>query len=218
MNKNKWVMAVVLVFLLGCKAAEGDGKQALTQSADNKHFTNAQLGLSVDKPESWYSQSVEETLMLQAQGTRLLSGDDKNMKALLDASVKSTLNLFSFFELPPGTPGKQTPSVISTAEYIMAYPGIKTGCDYLASMQQLIANSQMQLQFEEGCQTERLGNSTFGFVNASALVTPGLQVHQRYWACRKGDHAIGVVQTFYDEAGDKATTDIIKTIKVQCDS
>jgi hypothetical protein len=140
------------------------------------------------------------------------------MKALLDASMKSTLTLFSFFELPPGTPGKNNPSVMSTAEYILAYPGIKTGCDYLASMKQLIARSQMQMQFEESCQTEKLGSSTFGFVNASIEIGPDKVVRQRYWACRKGDHAIGVVQTYYDDASDKSTSEIIKTIQVQCDN
>lgn len=217
MNKNKWFIAIALVLLAGCKGAEDD-KQALTQSTDNKHFNNTQFGLTVEKPDSWYSQSVEEALMLQAQGSAAMSGDDKNMKALLDASVKSTLTLFSFFQVPPGTPGVNNPSVISTAEYILAYPGIKTGCDYLASMKQLIARSQVQMQFEEGCQTQTVGSSTFGVVNATTQVGPDMQVNQRYWACRKGDHAIGVVQTYYDEAGDKATTDIIKTIKVQCDS
>jgi hypothetical protein len=217
MHKNKWMIALVLLVLAGCKGTE-DSKQALTQTKDNKHFTNQQFDLTVEKPEKWYTQSAEEALMLQAQGSTMLSGDDKNMKALLDASVKSTLTLFSFFELPPGTPDKNNPSVISTAEYILAYPGIKTGCDYLSSMKQLIARSQVQMQFDEGCQTEKLGGSTFGFVNATVAVGPDMLVHQRYWACRKGDHAIGVVQTFYDETSDKSTTDIIKTIQVKCDS
>jgi hypothetical protein len=217
MNKNKWIIALTLVLLSGCKGAEDD-KLALTQSTDNKHFTNAKFALSVEKPDNWYSQSVEEALMLQAQGSAAISGGDKNMKALLDASVKSTLTLFSFFQVPPGTPGVNNPSVISTAEYIMAYPGIKSGCDYLASMKQLIARSQVQMQFDEGCQTEKVGSSTFGFINATIQMGADAPVRQRYWACRKGDHAIGVVQTFYDEAGDNATTAVIKTIKVQCDS
>ena len=217
MNKNTWIITLALLALVGCKA-DDDGKDALTQSKDNKHFYNKQFDLSVEKPDGWYSQSAEEALMLQAQGSAALSGDDKNLKAVLDASVKGTLTLFSFFQVPPGTPGINNPSVMSTAEYILAYPGIKTGCDYLESMKQLIARSQMQMQFEEGCNTEKLGSSAFGVVNATTLVGGDMLVKQRYWACRKGDHALGMVQTFYDEATEKSTTDFIKTMKVQCDS
>lgn len=217
MNKNKWIIALTLVLLSGCKGGEDD-KLALTQSTDNKHFTNAKFELSVEKPDGWYSQSAEEALMLQAQGSAALSGDDKNLKAQLDASVNTTLTLFSFFEFPPGTPGKYNSSVIATSENIIAFPGVKSGCDYLASMKQLIARSQMQMEFEEGCKTEKIGNSTFGFINGTMPMGLDKPVRQRYWSCRKGNHAIGVVQSFYDDAGDSATSAVIKTIKVQCDS
>jgi len=217
MNKHNWIITLVLLVLAGCTAAE-DGKDALTQSKDNKHFYNKQFDLSVEKPEGWYSQSAQEALLLQTQGSAAMSGEDKNLKAVLDASVKSTLTLFSFFQVPPGTPGVNNPNVVSTAEYILAFPGIKSGCDYLASMKQLIERSQVQIQFDEGCHVRQVGESRFGVVNGQTLVGENTVVHQRFWACRKGDHAIGVVQTYYDDATEKATTDLINTIKVKCDA
>jgi hypothetical protein len=216
MHNKKWMVMAALIVLIGCKGKD-DGEAALTTSKDNLHFENRQFGLTVEKPSSWYSQSLQESLNLQSQGTEMMSGNDKNMKAMLNASLKGSLTLFSFFEVPPGTPGKLNPSVVSTAEYVVPYPGIKTGCDYLASVKQLIANSQVKMQFTEGCQTEKLGSSTFGMVESS-LVLGKQDVHQRYWACRKGDHVIGMVQTYYEAQSEADTTAIVKSIKVQCDS
>jgi len=226
MNKIKVMLTVLLLALVGCKGAsedvqaiandKHDATEALTKTTDNQHYHNEKFGLRVEKPEGWYSQSVEETMQLAARGNQIISGEDKNMKAAMEASLKSTLTLFSFFEFPPGTPGKTNPSVISLAEYIAAYPGIKEGCDYLANMKQVIQQSQMAMSFAEGCQKTKISTSTFGYIDASTQVGNTL-VRQRYLACKKGDHAIAIIQTFYDDQQEVSTTDVVKTMDVQCD-
>jgi hypothetical protein len=227
MNKKKIILVAMLLTLSGCKGAGDDGQpaesamdsaaEALTISTDNIHFQNKKFGLSIKKPESWYAQNVEEAMQLSARGAQVMSGDDKNMKAALEASLKASLPLFGFFEFPPGTPGKPNPNVGAVAENIAAFPGVKDGCDYLASMKQVIENSQMNMSFGDSCQKEKISGSTFGYVNASIKMGNAL-ISQRYWACKKGDHAIAIVQTFHSEQQDAATTEIIKTIDIQCDS
>lgn len=226
MNKNKLTIVMMLLALAGCKGGDNDvealekaaesGPEALTVSTDDTHFYNKKFELRVEKPEGWYSQSVEDTMRMAAMGGEALSGGDVNMKAALDASLKGTLTLFSFFEFPPGTPGKANSSVVSLAEYIGAYPGIKNGCDYLNNMTQVMSQSQMQMTFGK-CQQDNISSSTFGYIDASMLVGNQL-VKQRYWACKKGEHAIAMVQTYYDETQKASTTGVIKAIDVQCDS
>jgi hypothetical protein len=226
MNKNKVMLTVLLLALVGCKGesedvqaianSKHDAADALTKTTDNQYYHNEKFGLRVEKPEGWYSQSIEETMQLAARGSQIISGEDKNMKAALEASLKSTLTLFSFFEFPPGTPGKPNSSVISLAEYIAAYPGIKDGCDYLANMKQVIQQSQMAMSFGEVCQKTKLSTSTFGYIDATAEVGNTL-VRQRYLACKKADHAIAIIQTFYNEQQEASTTDVVKSIDVQCD-
>lgn len=226
MTKNTLMIAAMLLVLVGCKGEGSDsetlaassksGPDALTQSTDGIHFHNKKFGLSIKKPESWYSQSVEETMRMAAMGGDALSGGDTNMKAALDASLKSTLTLFSFFEFPPGTPGKTNPSIISMAENVMAYPGVTNGCSYLANMKNIIKRSQMKMTFSE-CHQDTISASTFGYVDAETQIGNAI-VNQRYWACKKGGHAIAIIQTFYDEKQKSETTDLVKTIEVQCDS
>lgn len=227
MNKKNIILVVTLLTLAGCKgsgtddqlaeSAKGSAAEALTISTDNVHFHNKKFGLSIKKPESWYAQNVEEAMQLSARGAQVISGDDKNLKAALEASLEASLPLFGFFEFPPGTPGKPNSNVGGVAENIAAFPGVKDGCDYLASMKQVIENSQMNMSFGDSCQKEKISGSTFGYMNASIQMGNAL-INQRYWACKKGEHAIAIIQTFHNEEQEVATTDIIKTIDVQCDS
>jgi hypothetical protein len=72
----------------------------------------------------------------------MMAGDDKNMKAMVNAAQQKTTPLFSFFEVPPGTPGKPNSNIIAIAEDIKGAPGVKTGCDYLTLAKNLSAKSQ----------------------------------------------------------------------------
>jgi len=217
MIQKKLIVALMLGFIASTYAMAANESDALTQSSDDTHFYNKKFELRVQKPDGWYAQSVKETMLMAATGRDALSGDDANLKAALDASLKKTLTLFSFFEFPPGTPGKANSNVASAAEYIGAYPGIKNGCDYLANMQQLVKQSQMEMSFNGSCQQQKISTSTFGYVDASIQVGKRA-VKQRYWACKKGDHAITLVQTYLNPQQEAATTALINTVKVQCDS
>lgn len=229
MYKNSWILIVAV--LLGCTAADEDSQavavaksedskgshQALTKSEDGQHFYNEKFELRVEKPDGWHSQSVEEMVLFQTKGAEMVSGGDENLEALMEASVKGTLPLFGFFEFPPGTPGKKNSSVIATAENTAAFPGIKTGCDYLSNMKVLASQSQLNISFDGDCQIEKISTSSFGYYDATMTVGK-IVVGQRFWACKKGDHVISMVQTFLDEEGDKKTSDLMKTINVQCDT
>ena len=83
--------------------------------------------MTVEKPDGWYAQNEEEAVAVQKQGGKMLAGNDKNLKAVLDASQDTTSQLFGFFEVPPGTPGKLNPNVLSAAENIKAAPGVPGG-------------------------------------------------------------------------------------------
>lgn len=190
--------------------------EALTRTDDNKHYYNQKFDFHVAKPDEWYAQSAKETMLLQARGAKMAAGNDENLDAMLSAATKTTLPLFGFFKVPPGTPNTLNPNVIGAAEFIGAFPGIKTGCDYLENVKQVMNMTKMKITFNGTCEVENVSGTEFGYYDAS--LTVGEQVvNQRYWACRQNEHAIFAVQTFFDEESNAVTREIVQGMQVKCE-
>ncbi len=184
----------------------------VTKSEDSKTYTNEYFKITVQKPEGWYAQNAEESAELQKQGGKMLAGNDKNLKAAMDAAQDTTTSLFGFFEAPPGTPGKLNPNVLSAAENIKVAPGIKTGCDYIALTKEIIKKSQMNYKFEEKCETKTVNGTEFGVVNAQLSVGEQV-VKQRYYAVIRGNHAISVIETFFDAESEAKVKKVVESLK-----
>jgi hypothetical protein len=199
----------------GKSVAEPEKKEVsrVTTSAGNK-FTNEFFNVSVEKPEGWHSANNQEADAQRDKGGELLAGNDKNMKALVEASKQTTTPLFSFFEVPPGTPGKPNSNIIAIAEDLKAAPGVKTGCDYLTLAKNLSAQSQVKIEFEDKCETKSVNGTDFNFVNAK--ITIGSQtIKQRYFAVIRKEHAISLVQTFGDDSGLAKVDKVLETLVVK---
>ena len=195
--------------------ADAGEKSALTHSADGVTYINDYLGLQISKPEGWYAQPPEETLKMTQQGMNVMAGDDKSMKAMLAASLKSSLPVFGFFDAPPGTPGKNVISLVGMAENIGALPGIKSGCDYLSHVRQMLAQSAPQYSVREGCGKQTVNGAPLGVLVATTRVG-NFTITQNYMACVKGEHAIGLVGSSFDAAGAAKIDAALQTLKLQC--
>ncbi len=210
--------AIFSLAALACAYANAEPeKSAITTSADNKTYRNELFGLVVEKPEGWYSQSAKEILAMYKQGNQVLSGNNENMKTMIDAALAKTLTLFSFFQYPPGTPGKMNANIVSTAENTSLYPGIKTGCDYLYHAKKSLESSQLNMKFSEKCDAETISGQTFGHYKVTIEVGKTI-VYQDYYACKKGEHILSFIKTYSDEASMGMIDKILGTVKVQCDS
>lgn len=204
----------VLAALAGCSDAAKE-KSALTRSADQVKYVNEFFGVEVKKPEGWFAQDPETTMKMNAQASGMMAGDNKQMKAIIDQSLKSTTPIFAFFESEPGAPVRTNPSVISVAENVSVMPGVKSGCDYLFHAQKLIEASPMNLKFAGGCQTTQVGAAKLGYLDASTNIN-GIQVKQRYYACVKGEHALSFIQTYFDEPSKAKVDGVVNSLVAQC--
>jgi hypothetical protein len=184
-----------------------------TTNAGNK-FTNEFFKVSVEKPEGWYSADSKEADAQREKGGDLIAGKDKNMKALVEAAQQKTTPLFSFFEVPPGTPGKSNSNIIAIAEDIKAAPGVKTGCDYLTLAKNLSAKSQVKIDFADKCETKNINGTDFNFVDAQ-INMGGQTIKQRYFAVIRNEHAISMVQTFTDDGGQAKVDKVLETLTVK---
>lgn len=222
---KKILLAHLVAIAVGCgstqsiastPASNAQSLTAITKSIDGKKYQNELFKLSIEKPENWYSQNVEEMISLQKYGNNLVSGKDQNLKAAIEASLENNIPLLGFFEFAPGTPGKLIPSLIANAENISLYPGIKSGCDYLYHVKDLIGKSQANVKFGDTCKETKISDQNFGYYDASIEVR-NVKVYQRYYSCRKGKHALNFIGTYFEASSKDKIENILKTVKVECD-
>jgi hypothetical protein len=217
MGLLKFVKTLPLGLLLFVSAfpisAETTSKDALTINEKGNTYVNRLLGVSVEKPANWYAQNVKEMIMSQQRGSQTLAGDDQNMQAMLDAAAKSSLPLFGFYEYPPGTPGKINPNVLSTAENIQMFPGIKDPCDYITAVQNILKQGQLKYSFDSNCKHGKISDHESGYLDAS-LTLGKLEIYQRYYAVIKDGYAISFIQTYTDDANHEKVNRVINSIKI----
>ncbi|MDO5623117.1 MAG: hypothetical protein Q4G71_00330 [Pseudomonadota bacterium] len=207
-------IALALLLVLGSPAAFG-ASDMLTKSVDESRYVNKHFELEITKPDGWFYQSPEQTLKMSQKGAAIASGDDANLKAMMAEAAKSTLPLFAFFSYPPGTPGKLNANVIGTAESTELAPGVKSGCDYLQNVRQVLEMTQMNMKMTKDCGSMQIDGSKMAYLDAT-LTLGKINVTQRYYACLKGKHAIGVVASYFDKASMDVTTQIVKGLKLKC--
>lgn len=196
MKTRNAILALLTLLLVAPVTAATD--PAVTVNSQDNIYVNELFGLSVEKPGGWYAQNVEEMIMSQQRGNKILAGDDKNMQAMLEAAKDSSLPIFGFYEYPPGTPDKINPNILSVAENIKLYPGIKHPCDYVNAVKSLLQQGKLEYTFNGDCQTGSLAGRKTGYLEAS-LNLGNLAITQRYYAILANGYALSFIQTFTDK-------------------
>lgn len=206
-------LVLLLIIGLACTKAEEELPSPLTKNKEGTNlYENKYFGVSVEKPEGWYSQSAIETVLMQQRGSSAIAGEDENLKAIIDASMKTNMPIFGFFEFKPGTPGKLNPNVLCIAENIKPFPGIESGCDYISHVKDIISRGKLKYQFDKGCETKNIGGKELGFINAS-LNAGDQNITQTYHAFIQDGFAISIVQTYFNEESKKKVDEVLDTIR-----
>ena len=65
-------------------APSKDASPVTQKGADGKTYSNEFFQMTVEKPDGWYAQNEEEAVAVQKQGGKMLAGNDKNLKAVLE--------------------------------------------------------------------------------------------------------------------------------------
>ena len=192
------------------ESAAERGPEALTYTTGDNVYINDMFSLRIEKPEGWFAQSAEDMILMQQQGSALFSDDD-NIRKILKASLESTLPLFGFFEVPPGTPGKLNPNILGTAENIRQAPGITSGCDYLYHARVALRQMSIDYEVEDECHSRTVNGTELDFFHATAMFGPQL-IQQRYLALVRDQHAIVIVQSYFDEESEAKVEAVLQTL------
>ena len=193
------------VLLVGCgkKASDEIDFGGFAKSV----YTNKYFGLSVTVPSDWNIQDQESQKRIMSLGKKMMAGDDKNLKAALNASELQTVNLLTAFKHPVGSPVPFNPNIIVVAEMVRQMPGIHRGKDYHYQVKKMLEAGQMQISFPREDYTERLGRVEFDVMDQEMKIR-GLTIKQRYCTTIKKGYALSFILSF-------TTSCILNTISVQ---
>lgn len=203
------LILALAVFTFGCrkKATEEVDFGTFT----NAVFTNQYFGVTLTVPQDWSIQDQEARDRLAKMGTAAIVGDDKTMKATLKAAQQQTVNMFSVFQHPLGTPVAFNPSVIGVAERVRDLPGIKRGSDYHFQVKKMMESGQMKVSFPRESYTALLGGVEFDVLDQEIEVR-GKVIKQRYFTIIKKGYALSFATTFTTDKEEAATRKVLDTL------
>ena len=183
-------------------------------SMEGSNFVHRYFGFQISIPDQWQVQDTEARKDLQKMGKEIISGDDRNMKAILDASELNTLNLLTVFRYPRGTAVDFNPSFACVAEKVSHLPGIKKGSDYLFHTRNLIEQGKLAYKFSPETGSEKLGGETFDFMD-SELDLKRVIVKQRFYATIRKGYALCLVISYQSEEMKQKLDEILKTVQFE---
>jgi len=205
------LMVILLLFNLGCskqsEKAIDFGKFA------GGTYSNTFFNLNVSIPDSWHVMDDESRIALMQRGKNIVAGDNKNLKATLNAANLKSLNLMTTSENPPGAPVSSNPSFILIAENIKHAPGIKRGSDYHYHTKKMMGESALEVSFPRDIYEETIDGRTFD-VFEIMLNMGNIKNYQKQYATIIKQYALLIVITYQDYEGLNKLEQILQTIKM----
>lgn len=183
-------------------------------TTENSVYSNTYFGLAITIPAEWSIQDQESRERITKMGEDIISGDDKNLGAVIKASELQTLNLLMAFKHPLGAPVTFNPSMACVAERIRDMPGIKRGSDYLFHARKALESSQMDFSFPNDISTEKLGGVDFDIMHVQISLL-GNTVQQKYYAAVIKDYALSFIASFSTEDESAIMNKILKSINFE---
>ena len=181
---------------------------------ENSVYRNDYFNLSITLPSDWHALDDEARKDLMSQGRQLITGESKNLKAIVDASELNSVNLLSVFKHPLGSPIPYNPSLICVAEKVSHAPGIKRGSDYLYHMKKLIEMGQISYVFSEDIYSQNIGGISFDVQDAEVNIGT-IKVKQKYFAAIIKGYALGFVISFTTDEEEKGFQQILADVNFQ---
>jgi hypothetical protein len=151
--------------ILSCASCASDASKTAQLfdlgKAENGIYTNTFFNLEVPFDTSWKVQDKQQMSDIIKASENIILGDDKLAKKLLDASLVNSAYLFTIFKHEVGAAVDFNPSLMVMAENTKIYPGIQTGSDYLFHTKKLLAQTQMDYDFDKPLFKQKIGSVDF---------------------------------------------------------
>lgn len=212
--KTKIFTIIALVLILSLNINAGDNPNAFDYGkVENNKYSNSYFDFSLSVPEKWFVQSKEETDRLMNQGKDILAGDDKNLKAVLNASDINSAYLLTVFQFQVGSPVDFNPSFMVIAENLKSFPGIKNGSDYLFQTRRLLKQSQLVYnQLDAEFKPETIASKEFYTMN-STMNYMGVVIKQKYYSAIIKGFSFNIIVSYVTDEQKAILDAVLRSLK-----
>ena len=214
-NKRFMILTITTLVCIGTLFFTGCRKKASEEIGfgvvEGSLYTNKFFGFAIKFPDDWSVQDNEAQKQIMEMGSEVISGDDKNMKAMIKASKLQTVNLFMVSEHPKGAPVNFNPSIVAVAERVGHTPGIKRGKDHLFHVRKFLESSQLDVSFLEEIYTEEIDGCSFDIMSVE-MDFGGVIVKQKYYSTVLKGYAFGLILAYSTPEQETALKSILETI------
>ena len=207
-----FTISIFLIFTISC-SNNSKPKDFDYGKVENDRYVNSYFDLELNLPSHWIVQTKEQTENLSKRGKELIAGDNKNMKAVFKASEINTANLIAAFQYEVGSAVDYNPSFMLVAENLKAFPGIKTGSDYLYQARKLMKQAQFQYDsIDDEFKKIMINNQEYYLMNAS-ISYAGYTIRQEYYSTLKDGFCISAIISYNDDEQKSVLKKVINSMK-----
>ncbi len=212
------VMSIILT-ITGCskgnssKDNDTTSNKITTGKVEGATYKNDYFGLTLKIPDKWQVQNQDTVNQIEKTGKDMVAGDDKNLNASMDASLKNVLNLLLVSQYPLGSVVSFNPNFVAIAEKVGLFPGIKTGKDYLENSKKLMEKSQIKYDYGKEIYEEKIDGVSF-YVMELSVTTGGMTAYQKYYSTIMKKYALNFIVTYSTDEESKSVQQVINTIKI----
>ncbi len=215
------LLSFSLLFTVGCfeEVKEAINKTSTKKKAidfgsyKNGVYTNSFFDLKVTLPKDWSVMGDEARIALMKQGSKIVAGDDKNLKAVMKASDLQSVNLLTCSEKPLGAAIDFNSSIMILAESVKHMPGIKRGSDYHFHSKKLLKQSAMSVSFPRDIYEEKISDKSFDVMDME-MFAAGQTIQQKQYIRIMNGYAFVIIMTYKDDSGFKKLKKILNKIEL----
>ncbi len=198
-------LVLVAAMINGCNKAEKPEELAKVDGFDygrieNGKYNNKFFGFELTLPVGWIVLNKDELKKYEDLGKKLVTDNDKNLKAIVDAMDITTAVLIAISNYEIGAAVDNNSNFTLSALSLKYLPGVKTGGDYLFNVRELLKNGQLKYDsMDTKYEKVTFGGREFYSMNAS-LAVGGKKIRQRCYAAIQNEFCIfGVASYMTDE-------------------
>jgi hypothetical protein len=195
-------------------AAAGGVRTVAPEAVGPNTYSIAAHGMTITAPEGWYVADTALMEKLMAVGKDVTTSNmDSSTKAAIDNSLSRAGSLFTFMEVPPGTPRDYIPAIMGVSEDVSMMPGLSRGSDYHFHARKLMEQSPIPTTIAETYTERMIGGQSFDRMDIR-MGPPGKEILQRMYAARHGNQVVAIIQSYKTDEELAALDKVLDSIKL----